>query len=114
MLQVEQENLGKCSQLSGTRSSIQTKADNTADCASNPRITDKTRRHDLGSEAARLLQKLQGIASVIGKLEAQRQVRVNTTHSLARAPTVAMPSSKAPASLNVSETAGGALADGAA
>jgi len=76
-------------------------------------MADKTRRE----EAASLLQKLQDISSIVGKIEAQRSAGKArcVAEPTTQAPRLVLPSSSpTPASLNVLETAGGALADGAA
>jgi hypothetical protein len=106
MLQVE-----ACSKLSGESATcnFQTKAD----YLPNIRKANNIGQEDHGLEVASLLQKLHGIASILGKIEAQRTTSM-TTCPLAQAPRFMMPSSPAPASLNVLEKAGGALAHGAA
>eukprot|EP00291_Cryptomonas_curvata_P029309 CAMPEP_0172208410 /NCGR_PEP_ID=MMETSP1050-20130122/34448_1 /TAXON_ID=233186 /ORGANISM="Cryptomonas curvata, Strain CCAP979/52" /LENGTH=649 /DNA_ID=CAMNT_0012887981 /DNA_START=237 /DNA_END=2183 /DNA_ORIENTATION=- len=84
-----------------------------ADCLPNLGMADKTRRE----EAASLLQKLQDISSIVGKIEAQRSAGKArcVAEPTTQAPRLVLPSSSpTPASLNVLETAGGALADGAA
>ena len=109
VLQVE-----ACSKLSGELAACNFQSK--ANYLPNIRKGNKIGREDHGSdssEVASLLQKLHGIASILSKIEAQRTTST-TTCPLAQEPSFVMPSSPAPASLNVLETAGGALADGAA